>query len=266
MKGGKGEAEHLTGALTLLEVFWRHRSVRDFSPDPIPEEHVELILRAAQRASTDATAQMYTFIRITDPQLRDRMATLAGNQQHIRECAEYFIVCLDVYRLRRLVEHRGSSFGMAARGALLFGILDAALAAENLALAAEMLGYGICFIGGVQAAADRIARELALPQGALPLCGLCVGVPATEAMQGSPRPRLPLSLVVHENRYRDYTPEDLEACYTAMAPISERGDWYPILRRYFAQGGIMERREAVLARAWQQQGLDPTPPSPSETP
>lgn len=245
-------------AFSLLEVFWQHRSVRDFLPRPIPEEHVELILRAAQRASTDASAQMYSFIRITDPALRDRMATLAGNQQHIRDCAEYFIVCLDVYRLRRLLEHRGSRFGMRARGALLFGILDAALAAENLAVAAEMLGYGVCFIGAVQAAADRIARELSLPEGVLPLCGLCVGVPAPQALEEPPRPRLPLSVVVHENRYRDYTDDDLEACYAAMAPISERGDWYPTLRRYFAEGGIMERREQVLARAWRQQGLEPS--------
>ncbi len=252
------EGEILASAAALLEVFWRHRSVRHFRPDPIPPAHLDQILAAAQRASTDATAQMYTLIRITDPQVRDKVARLSGDQQHIRECAEFFVVCLDVYRLRRLVEYRGGTFGMGKRLALLFGTVDAALAAENLALAAEALGYGICFIGGVQNAADVLSRELALPEGVAPVCGLCVGVPDPNRVPRQPRPRLPRDLVVHENGYRDYTAEDLARAYEAMAPIAG-GDWYAVLRRYFTAGGVMETREAVVARAWRQQDLDPDP-------
>ncbi len=241
----------------LLNVFWRHRTIRHFLPDPVREEHLDMMLWAAQRAPTDASAQMYTIIRITNPDLRDRMATLAGNQQHIRDCAEYFVICLDVYRLRRLVEHRGGRFGMGNRLALIFGTLDAGLAAENLALAAEALGYGTCFIGGIQNAVDVIARELNLPPGVLPVCGLCVGVPDPEHIPPEPRPRLPRWAVVHENGYRDYTHEDLEACYEAMAPISRSRDWYRMLSRYFTDTGIMVQREPVMARAWEQQQLSP---------
>lgn len=254
-----GEGNHLTiqDAARLLEVFWRRRTIRHFLPDPIPEDHLDLILQAAQRAPTDATAQMYTLIRITDPDLRDRMAVLAGNQEHIRQCAEYFIVCLDVYRLRRLIEHRGGTYGMGNRVAIIFGTLDAGLAAENLAIAAEMLGYGTCFIGGVQNAVDEIARLLHLPEGVLPICGLCVGVPDPAHIPERPRPRLPRHLVVHENAYREYTPDDLDAGYISMASITRSGDWYNTLRRYFAAGGVMEHREPVMARAWTQQRLEP---------
>ncbi len=241
----------------LLSLLWRHRSIRHFLPRPIPEAHVHQLMCAAQRASTDASAQMYTFVRITDPSLRDEMAHLAGDQEHIRTCAEYFVVCLDVYRLRRLVEHRGGTYGMGNRIALLFGTLDAALAAENLAVAAEALGYGICFIGGIQNAVDEIARRLELPSGVLPIAGLCVGVPDPTRIPSRPRPRLPQDLVFHENTYREYTAQDLDACYEAMAAASSRGDWYLVLERYFTRGGIMARREAVMARAWRQQDLDP---------
>ena len=253
------EEQHtaLQDATRCLEVFWRRRTIRHFRPDPIPEEDVALMLRAAQRAPTDATAQMYTLIRVHDRHLRHRLAELAGNQEHIRQCAEFFIVCLDVYRLQRLVEHRGGTFGMGNRLALIFGTLDAALAAENLAVAAEMLGYGTCFIGGVQNAVDVIARLLRLPPGVLPICGLCVGVPDPAHIPERPRPRLPQSLVVHEDVYHDYTPEDLEAGYKAMAAISRSGDWYTVLARYFTVGGVMEKREPVMARAWAQQALAP---------
>ena len=246
-------------AAAVFEVFWRHRSIRHFLPTPIPQEHLDLLMNAAQHASTDASAQMYTFIRVSDPALREEMARLAGNQEHIRTCAEYFIVCLDVYRLRRLIEHRGGRYGMGNRVGLIFGTLDAGLAAENLAVAAEALGYGICFIGGVQNAVDEIARVLRLPPGVLPVCGLCVGVPDPERIPTRPRPRLPQRLVFHENTYRDYSDEDLDEAYRAMASASSRGDWYNVLGRYFAEGGIMARREAVMARAWRQQNLDPEP-------
>ena len=42
-----------------------------------------------------------------------------------------------------------------------------------------------------------------------------------------------------------------------MASITRAGDWYAVLRRYFAAGGIMARREPIMARAWRQQGLEP---------
>ena len=246
-------------AAAVFDVFWRHRSIRHFLPHPIPAEHLTLLMQAAQRASTDASAQMYTFVRISDAELRDKMAELAGNQEHIRTCAEYFIVCMDLYRLRRLIEYRGGTYGMGNRVGIIFGILDAGLAAENMAVAAEALGYGICFIGGVQNAVDEIARLLHLPQGVLPICGLCIGVPDPERIPKKPRPRLPQHVVFHENHYREYTDEDLEACYREMAPASSRGDWYGVLARYFAANGIMSRREAVMARAWRQQGLVPVP-------
>ncbi len=251
------ESTHLVEEISrCLGVFWHHRTIRHFRPDPIPPEHLDIILRAAQRAPTDATAQMYTLMRITDGDLRDRMAELAGGQAHIRECAEYFVVCLDVYRLRRLIEHRGGAYGMGYRVALIFGTLDAGLAAENLALAAEMLGYGTCFIGGIQNAVDEIARVLQLPPGVLPVCGLCVGVPDPERVPETPRPRLPRHLVVHENTYRDYTPDDLDAAYEAMAPITRGRDWYTVLERYFAAGGVMAQREDIMARAWKQQRFE----------
>ena len=145
---------------------------------------------------------------------------------------------------------------MGYRVALIFGTLDAGLAAENLALAAEMLGYGTCFIGGIQNAVDEIARVLQLPPGVLPVCGLCVGVPDPERAPETPRPRLPRHLVVHENTYRDYTPDDLDAAYEAMAPITHSRDWYTVLERYFAAGGVMARREDIMARAWKQQRFE----------
>ena len=59
--------------------------MRRFKPVPIPEEDLEKLLFALQRAPTDASAQLYSAIRVRDPRLRDEVARLSGDQEHIRQ-------------------------------------------------------------------------------------------------------------------------------------------------------------------------------------
>ncbi len=243
--------------MDLLPILAQRRSVRRFKPVPIPEEDLEKLLFALQRAPTDASAQLYSAIRITDPGLREEVARLSGNQEHIQKAAEFFVFLADVHRLERLLAHRGERMAFWPKTALHFALLDAGLAASYLALTAEALGYGVCFIGGVLNGVEELIHLLELPRGVIPAVGLAVGVPDEE---GPPRPRLPRSLVVHENRYRPYSPEDLEAAFQAMAPYSRVGDWGRVLRRYFAQGGTMEEREEPYGRALSRQGFDPDLP------
>jgi FMN reductase (NADPH) len=237
-----------------LHVFAEHRSIRFFERQPLAPGDLDLIIEAGRRAPTDAQGHMYSFVRITDIELRDRLATLCANQQHIRETAEFFVVCLDVYRLRRLVEHRGGEWGMQARIALLYGATDATMVAQNMVVAAEALGYGTCYIGAVQNNTDAVAVALALPQGVLPLFGLCIGV-IDPAQRPPLRPRIARSLCFFENRYpEEFSAGELEGAY---ADMSVKRDWYTSVGAYFAQGGTMQKREPVMARAWQQQGLEP---------
>ncbi|KIQ53901.1 nitroreductase family protein [Meiothermus taiwanensis] len=241
----------------LHTLYQRRASVRKFKPEPLREGDLEKILFAAQRAPTDATAQMYSLLRISDPELRRKVSSHSGHNPHIETCAEFFLILADVYRLRRLVEHRGGVFGHWPRTALHFAITDAVLAGSALATMAESLGYGIVWIGGVLNGIKEIKALCGLPQGVIPVAGLCVGVPDESP---APRPRLPREMVVHENRYHDYSPEALEQAYTAMAPITRSGDWYRVLERYFAQGGTMEQREPAYQQLSAQQGFEPDLP------
>ncbi len=250
--------------MDLTPVLAKRRSVRRFKPVPIPEEDLEKLLFALQRAPTDASAQLYSAIRVRDPRLRDEVARLSGDQEHIRQAAEFFLFLADIHRLERLLAHRGQRMAFWPRTALHFALLDAGLAGAYLALTAEALGYGVCFIGGVLNGVEALADLLGLPPGVLPVAGLAVGVPDEE---GPPRPRLPRRLVVHEDRYRPYTEEDLEEAYRAMAPYSRVGDWNRVLRRYFAQGGTMEPGKGPTAAPSPDRGLTRTcPRGPPSTP
>jgi FMN reductase (NADPH) len=235
-----------------LELFDRHRTIRTFKPEPMNPDDLSNIVWAAQRAPTDATAQMYSFLRLTDPDVRMEVAQITHNP-HFATAAESFIVLGDVHRLRRLLEHRGYAFADWPATAIHFAIGDAVMAGQNMLIAAEMLGYAGCWIGGVLSALERIVELCDLPEGVIPFAGLVIGVPDEHPAQ---RPRIQPELVIHENRYREPDPDDLETALERMAPITSRGDWAQTLSRYFATGGTMEAREVVLRRALQKQGFD----------
>ncbi len=234
-----------------LEVFAKHRTVRKYKPQPLEDGHLEQILYCAQHAPTDATAQMYSFIRLTG-ETKTRVAELTNNA-HIETAAEAFIICADVQRLKLLLEHQGYEFGSWSAVAVHFGIGDAVLAGQTMLHAAECLGYQGCWIGGVLSALEQIIELCELPNGVLPFAGLTIGVPDETPAQ---RPRIQSELVMHQNTYRMPTTTELETALQDMAAITARGDWAQSLARYFAKGGTMEAREISLRRALEQQGFN----------
>jgi FMN reductase (NADPH) len=236
-----------------LSIFANHRTVRKYKPLPLEDGHLEQLLYCAQHAPTDATAQMYSFIRLTG-ETKARVAELTKNA-HIETAAEAFIVCADVHRLQLLLEHKGYAFGSWSAVAVHFGIGDAVLAGQTMLHAAECLGYLGCWIGGVLSALEEIIELCELPKGVLPFAGLTIGVPDETPEQ---RPRIQAELVLHENTYRIPNPTELETALERMASITARGDWAQSLARYFATGGTMEAREITLRTALEKQGFTHT--------
>jgi len=229
-----------------------HRSIRRFRPEPLPEGTLERLVAEAQRAPTDATGQMYSFVRVADPAVRERIAAFSGEQQHIVEAAEFLVVCADLHRLFRVLKLRGLKVGRFPAVGLHLGVVDATLAAQRLIDAAEAMGLGICCIGGVLNGIEELVERLALPTGVVPLFGLCLGWPAEAP---APRPRVALDAVLHEDRYRDQSAAEIEGDVAAMAATTRSGDWVKVLARYFAAGGVMEQREAALRRVLERQGF-----------
>lgn len=226
----------------VKEFFDAHWTVREYTSEKIPPQKLDVILHAAQRAPTDATAQMYSFVRLVDPVLRKKIAALSGNP-HIETAAEAFIVCADVRRLKSILVEGGFEPAQIPHISIHFGIGDAVMAAQNMLIAAEMLGYRGCWIGGIISALDQISDLISLPEDVFPFAGLTIGV-AAEPQQS--RPRISRQLVVHENTYREPTSDELKTAIKDMAAITSRGNWAATLARYFGKSGTMEAREVSL--------------------
>jgi len=215
-----------TGSNTFLSLTEEHSSVRSFLPGAeVPPEHVDAIIRAAQRASTSCNLQTYAFLSITQPATRRRLAELAGGHAGIVEAGLFLVVCIDLHKMELVAEKAGYRYTQERYlESFLIAAVDTALAAQNASLAAESLGYGICMIGSLRNHAEEVWKLLELPPKVFPLFGMTVGVPAK---RNPPKPRLPLQAVLFQDRY------DARAVEKAMEEYD----------RLMAQSGIYSGRE-----------------------
>lgn len=182
-----------------IELIKNHRSIRQFSEEPVSNEQLTAILEAAQCASTSSNMQAFSVIGITDREMRATLAGLCGNQAYVEEAPVFLVWCADLYRYEQAANKHGSaeSPGVHTEN-FIVATVDAALAAQNAVIAAESLGLGIVYIGGIRNDPEAVTRLLSLPRGVYPVFGMCIGVPAQNPLH---RPRLPLTGVYAENGY-----------------------------------------------------------------
>ncbi|WP_192456816.1 oxygen-insensitive NADPH nitroreductase [Musicola keenii] len=231
-----------------IDLLCRHRSIRAFTPEPIGVAQREAILAAAQSASSSSFLQCSSIIRISDPVLRQTLAHLAGEQPWVGQAAEFWVFCADFHRHQQIFPQ--AALGMAEQ--LLLGCVDTALMGQNALTAAESLGLGGVFIGGIRNNIAEVTRQLQLPQQVLPLFGLCLGHPAADP---DLKPRLPIGLVLHENRYRPLDGEllaeydqHIETYYRHRDSNTRRENWSEHVRRTLGK----ERRPFMLDYLHQQ--------------
>ena len=195
--------------MEALAPFLAHRSVRKYTGEAIPADFLQALMAAAQSASTSSNLQLWSAIRVTDPDLRKRMAALCGNQRQVETCAEFFAFIADHHRLRKAAQKHGiEPDALDYCEFYTMAIVDAALAAERMVCAAESAGLGICYIGGLRNKPREVAETLNLPSGTFGVFGLCLGYPQPGA---EVKPRLSPTSVFFENQYGEADTAEYDA-------------------------------------------------------
>jgi hypothetical protein len=120
---------------------------------------------------------------------------------------------VDFHRLERFMKLRGWEVVTNDLSLLFFGLQDASLMAENMVIAGRALGLGSCFLGAAPYMADRIAKEFKLPPRVFPLVQLVMGYPAEDY---PPRPRWPLWFTLFEDKYPEFSDEQVAEAMKVM--------------------------------------------------
>jgi nitroreductase len=74
-------AEMEARAAEFLESMDARRSVRAFSPDPVPRRLIELAIRAASTAPSGAHQQPWTFVAVSEPEVKRRIRLAAEAEE-----------------------------------------------------------------------------------------------------------------------------------------------------------------------------------------
>ncbi|QTD39656.1 oxygen-insensitive NADPH nitroreductase [Sporosarcina sp. Te-1] len=194
----------------VMELLTSHASVRKYKDVSLSSEEVRELVLAGQHAASSHFVQAYSVIHVTDPVKRAQLVELANNKNQFLSAGAILIFCVDYARLEKAAALHGKTIDYSFAENLLVGSIDVALFAQNVAIAAESKGYGICYIGGIRNAPQEISDLLNLPKGVAPMFAMSIGVP-DEANEV--KPRLPVEAVIHENSYDASKYDDLLPAY-----------------------------------------------------
>ncbi|NVJ55831.1 MAG: oxygen-insensitive NADPH nitroreductase [Vibrionaceae bacterium] len=188
---------------STIQTMLGHRSIRKFTAQPIDKEQLDTILQAGLAASSSSMLQVVSVIRVTDKEKRQQLAQYAGNQAYVDSAAEFLVFCIDYQRHATINPQVQADFTELT----LIGAVDSGIMAQNCLLAAESMGLGGVYIGGLRNNAQHVDELLGLPQNTAVLFGMCLGHPDQDP---EVKPRLPAHVVVHENQYQQLDLDDIK--------------------------------------------------------
>jgi nitroreductase len=202
----------------MLNTIMQHRSIRQYKDTPIPQDELNEILEAGTRASTTGNMQLYSIVVTQDREKRQELAPTHFNQPMVTQAPVHMTFCADINRFHKWCEQRNAEPGYDNFLWFINAAIDALLVSQNVCLAAEEKGLGICYLGTVTYNADQIIRILELPQGVVPVAAIMMGYPDE---QPGLTDRLPLEGVVHYETYKDYSSDDIDRIYHEKESLEE---------------------------------------------
>ena len=184
-----------------IKLLLSHSSCRSFLDKPVPEEVAEVIIKCAQRAPTSSYLQAYTIIRVEDKEKRKLLAEYAGGQEWVEKAGLVLLFCADLHRLEVMLDVRDKNV-LHNTELYTVAVTDAALASSRALVAAQAMGLGGVFVGGVRNETEKMAELFELPQMVFPMYAVCMGYPDKIPPQ---RPRMAAKMISAVDGYPDIT-------------------------------------------------------------
>ena len=200
-------------------------TIRGFTNQPLADGQLELLVAAAQSAPTSGMLQTWSVIALSDAESKARLINSPHSQNimgsvdsynvtALNGCAVFLIWVADLHRVDNILQAHAVERNIDADLLLqtsraefhLKAVIDATIAAQTFALAAESQGLGVMYCGAVrQIPAEHFITNFNLPPLTFPLFGMAVGYP-NKFVQAVKRikPRLPTDIVLHHGSYKTF--------------------------------------------------------------
>lgn len=152
--------------MDTMEAIFTRRSIRKYKSDPIPEDVMEEVLRAAMIAPSAGNAQPWHFVVVTDRKILDEIPSYSQYAAMCRQAPAAVLVCADL----SLEKFPG------------YWVLDCSAAIQNMLLAARALDIGTVWTG-IYPMEDRVQafrEHFRLPANVMPHSLVVMGRPDAE--------------------------------------------------------------------------------------
>lgn len=192
--------------MDFRDVLAKRRMVRNFTDEPVAEDALERIAKAALRAPSAGNSQAIGVVVVTSNALRNEIARLADEASYVSSGFDPWIsrapahlvisVSEKVYRDRYSEPDKVGPDGAEIDWPIPYWWVDAGAAMMAVLLAAVNEGYAAGFLG-VHSVPD-LAQALLMPVHHVPIGVITIGHPAPDRRSGSlDRPRKPIDETVH---------------------------------------------------------------------
>ena len=196
--------------------FTSRRSIRRYTQQPIDEALLNRLLSDAERTQTMGNLQLYSVVVTRSDEMKARLAPAHFSQPMVTQAPVVLTFCADYRRTTLWAEQRQGHPGYDNILSFINAATDALLYCQTFCNMAEAEGLGLCFLGTTVYCPDAIIDTLQLPPLVFPT--ITLGWPDEHPAQTD---RLPLSAIVHEETYADYTPERIDAAYAEKEATKE---------------------------------------------
>ncbi|PAF55439.1 nitroreductase family protein [Mycoplasmopsis agassizii] len=175
----------------VIDYLINRHSQRSMTYEPINEEDMELISQAMNAAPTSANKFDATAIIITNQDIKEEMYRRIDNptQEHYLTSSALIVFFADINRGRKAAQMIGTKPEFNTLDNLLNSWGDAFIMAQNAVIAAESLGYGTVFLGGIRHFDFPwlLQERFNLPKNLFPVIAIAIGKNKEPAIH---RPRL----------------------------------------------------------------------------
>ena len=208
-----------------MESLNKRRSIRKYADKDVSNELLTRLLREAERTQTMGNLQLYSVVVTRSEEKKRQLAPAHFNQPMVTGAPVVLTFCADFRRTSRWAEERNAVPGYDNFLSFINAASDALLYTQTFCNLADEEGLGYCYLGTTVYMPQQIIDVLELPRLVMPIATITLGWPDENPPLSD---RLPIESIIHEETYRDYTPELIDRFYNEKESLAENKEFVKI--------------------------------------
>ena len=201
------------------------RSIRRYQDKDVDNTLLTRLIKEAERTQTMGNLPLYSVVVTPSEELKAKLAPAHFNQPMVTGAPVVLTFCADYRRTTLWAEQRQATPGYDNPLSFVNAMTDALLFCQTFCNLAEEEGLGCCFLGTTVYQPQSIIDTLQLPELVFPVATITLGWPDENPPLSD---RLPVSTIIHEETFHDYSVADIDKAYAYKEQLDENKEFVKI--------------------------------------